>query len=146
MLEYCQHKHSIFLRCAFSQVKPSKELNMYLEFFCIIPLYFLHNPDTDIVGFMKDYRRLCPDASVFPKLHYLEDHVVQFIRRWKVGPGTMGEHGGESIHHQFNKLTQRFSSIPHPATRCYHTLKEHLTAVNPSLPAAPQPARKKRKG
>ena len=56
---------------------------MYLEFFCIMPLYFLHNPDTDIVGFMKDYRRLCPDASVFPKLHYLEDHVVQFIRRWK---------------------------------------------------------------
>ena len=60
----------------------------------------------DISDFMASFRRLCPEESVFPKLHYLEDHLVSFIRKWLVGPGMMGEHGGESIHHLFNKLAE----------------------------------------
>ena len=52
----------------------------------------------DIQHFLTVYREELPAESVFPKLHYLEDHIVPFVRQWKVGPGILGEHGGESIH------------------------------------------------
>lgn len=75
----------------------------------------------------------------------MEDHIVPFVKKWKVGPGMMGEHGGESIHHLFNELKQRYANMPNAATRCYHTLKRHLIETNPSLPSAPEPAQKRKK-
>ena len=99
--------------------------------------------EVDISDFMASFRRLCPEESVFPKLHYLEDHLVSFIRKWHVGPGMIGEHGGESIHHLFNKLAERYSSMPHAHSRLKHTLRQHLQSVNPNLPDAP--TRKRRK-
>ena len=92
-----------------------------------------------IKQFLHDYRELCPQSTVFSELHYLEKHIVKFVPKWKVSPGMMGEHGGESIYHQFNLLRNRFSSIPEAASRSYHTLEEHhLTDCH----SAPQPARK----
>ena len=94
---------------------------------------------------MADYRELCPSSTIFPKLHYLEEHVVDFIQRWKVGPGMMGEHGGESMHCLFSALQVRFASTPDVVMRYQNMLKQHLVSVNPNLPAAPEPARKKKK-
>ena len=70
--------------------------------------------------------------------------MVAFIRRWHVGPGMMGEHGGESIHHYFNKLGECYSSM-RGASRLQHMLRQHLLRVHPDLPQAPVPAKRKRK-
>ena len=34
-------------------------------------------------------------ASVIPKMHMLEKHVVDWLNEWKVGLGQMGEQGAE---------------------------------------------------
>ena len=65
----------------------------------------------NIKQFLYDYRELCPQSTVFSELHYLEEHIVKFVPKWKIGPCMMGGHGGESIYHQFNLLRNRFSSI-----------------------------------
>ena len=57
----------------------------------------------------------------------------------------MGEHGGESVHRLFNALQVRFASTPDVVMRYRNMLKQHLVSVNPNLPAAPEPARKKKK-
>ena len=44
---------------------------------------------------MGYYRLTFPQATVLPKMHILEDHVVPWIRRWRVGFGFMGEQGAE---------------------------------------------------
>ena len=57
-----------------------------------------------IKQFLHDYRELCPQSTVFSELHYLEEHIVKFVPKWKVGPGMMGEHSSGSIYNQFNLL------------------------------------------
>ena len=51
----------------------------------------------NIKQFLLDYRELCPQSTVFSELHYLEEHIVKFVPKWKAGPGMMGEHGGEAF-------------------------------------------------
>ncbi len=65
----------------------------------------------DIKLFMKDYRQKFPEATVLPKMHLLEDHVVPWLRRWHVGFGFMGEQGAESIHCSFNQLTRAYMGV-----------------------------------
>ena len=48
--------------------------------------------------FMECYRDSYPTASVLPKMHILEEHVVPWLRMWHVG---LGEQGAESIHKYF---------------------------------------------
>ena len=67
----------------------------------------------------------------------MESHLVGFIQKWCADPGLLGEHGGESIHHQFNQLKTRFMSIPFVADRLQHMLHCHLQAVNPNNREAP---------
>ena len=65
----------------------------------------------NIKQFLHDYRELCARSTVFSELHYLKEHMVKFVPKWKVGPGMMGEHGGESIYHQFNLLRNRSAAF-----------------------------------
>ena len=51
----------------------------------------------NIKQFLYDYRELCPQSTVFSELHYLEEHIVKFVPKWIIGPGMMGEHGGEAF-------------------------------------------------
>jgi len=64
----------------------------------------LHISEKDIKTFMAYYRATFPLATVLPKMHILEDHIVPWIRQWQVGFGFMGEQGAESIHAYFNSL------------------------------------------
>ena len=48
--------------------------------------------------FMHYYRDVFPEASITPKLHILEDHMVTFLRNWRVGGNLLGEQGAESVH------------------------------------------------
>ncbi|XP_064399209.1 uncharacterized protein LOC135345702 [Halichondria panicea] len=59
---------------------------------------------THISTFMSFYREQFPDASVIPKVHMLETHVVDWLNEWRVGLGLMGEQGAESIHAYFNNI------------------------------------------
>ena len=52
--------------------------------------------------FMHYYRDVFPEASIKPKLHILEDHMVNFLRNWRVGCGLLREQGAESIHKVYN--------------------------------------------
>ncbi len=53
---------------------------------------------------MKFYREHFPHATVTPKMHMLEKHVVDWLDEWQVGIGLMGEQGAESIHAYFNRF------------------------------------------
>ena len=53
---------------------------------------------------MHYYRDVFPEASIKPKLHILEDHMVNVLRKCRVGCGLLGEQGAESIHKVYNQL------------------------------------------
>ena len=74
---------------------------------------------------MAQYRDSFPYATVTPKLHMLEDHVVPFLKKWKVGFGFLGEQGAESIHARFNSLRRNFANMPNPVQRLKSILNEH---------------------
>ena len=94
---------------------------------------------------MTTYRSVLPEQSVFPKLHYLEDHLALFVRQWTVGPGILGEHGGESIHSLFNQLAARFAGIPAKLKRYEQMMKFHLLQANPAVKSPPEAQKKKKK-
>ena len=59
----------------------------------------------DSIGeFMAFYRKNFATHSVLPKMHFLEVHVVPYLKQWHMGFGFLGEQGVESIHHYFNDL------------------------------------------
>ncbi len=93
---------------------------------------------------MTFYRETFPHASVLPKMHMLEEHIVDWLRLWGVGLGLMGEQGAESIHASINTISRAYSNIPDKVQRLECILKEHHRHVCPTL-AAQQPVKKKRK-
>ena len=61
---------------------------------------------------MKFYWAKFPTASITPKLHLLEDHVIKFVKTWRVGFGLLGEQGqAESIHSAFNSLKRVYANV-----------------------------------
>ena len=70
-----------------------------------------------IKEFMEFYRDSFPRATVLPKMHLLEDHMVPWMRRWHLGAGFMGEQGAESIHAHLNRLENTYSGIPNGVDR-----------------------------
>ena len=45
-------------------------------------------------------------SSFIPKMHFLEDHVVPWMKKWKVGLSFHGKQGAESIHAAFKSSTE----------------------------------------
>lgn len=100
--------------------------------------------DAAIKDLMDYLRTTFPNRSITPKLHMLEDHVVDFIKRWHFGLGIYGEQGGESIHPEFNKLRATYASVrPHNA-RVKVMLEQHHLKVKP-MAKSMTPQVKKRK-
>ena len=98
--------------------------------------------DNNIQAFMAYYRSTFPHATVLPKMHMLEAHVIPWMKKWHVGFGIMGEQGAESIHKYFNSLERTSHSIPDRVDRMHNIMKEHLRHTAPSMVAL-QPAPKK---
>lgn len=71
-------------------------------------------------------------GNVTPKLHLLEDHVVDQMRHFGAGLALRGEQGGETIHHEWNELDRRFSGVPDNLERLKLVAKAHATATLPS--------------
>ena len=38
--------------------------------------------ENDIETFMKMYRKNFPYATTIPKMHFLEDHMIEWVRRY----------------------------------------------------------------
>lgn len=72
-----------------------------------------------------------PIENISPKLHMLEDHVLDFIHLWKTGFGFYGEQGGESIHHEFKRMKNRYSNVKNPVDRLRYLMNQHLLATYP---------------
>lgn len=100
--------------------------------------------DKKIKEFMKFYRENFPWASVLPKMHMLEEHVIPWLRRWHVGFGLMGEQGAESIHAYFNSLKRTYHGVPDPVNKLRLMMHEHLLHIAPANVAA-KPIVKKQK-
>ena len=94
--------------------------------------------------FMSYYRQQFPMSSVTPKMHMLEEHLVPWLRRWKVGFGLLGEQGAESIHAYFNSLKRTYCGIPDRLKRLKQMMTEHHLHIAPDNIAV-RPHIKKRK-
>ena len=74
----------------------------------------------------------------------LEEHAVNFIKRWGAGFGFYGEQGAESIHNNFNNLQRTYARMKPDSRRLESMMKEHLTRVHP-VAKKMRPQIKKRK-
>ena len=93
---------------------------------------------------MGYYRQEFPTATVTPKLHMLEEHIVPWLKQWKVGFGLLGEQGAESIHAHFNTLKRTYAGIPDKLKKLKQIMVEHHLHIAPDNLAV-RPAIKKRK-
>jgi len=98
---------------------------------------------TNIAAFMAHYREAFPDASVLPKMHMMESHIVPFLKQWGVGLGLMGEQGAESIHAAINGINRSYSNIPDKVKRLKCILDEHHRRVCPILVEQQPPIQKR---
>ena len=93
---------------------------------------------------MAYYRSQFPTATVTPKLHMLEEHVVPWIKKWGVGFGLLGEQGAESIHAYFNLLRHQYNSIPEHLQRLKQMMvAQHLKVAPDNTTARPPIVKKK---
>ena len=58
------------------------------------------------------YRESFPSATVIPKMHMVEEHVVPWLKEWHLGFEMRWEQGADSIHAYFNRLGKVFDVIP----------------------------------
>ena len=82
--------------------------------------------------FVEYYRKTFPTATFIPKLHMMEDHVIPWIKNWKVGCGIMGEQGGESLHASFNYTEHAYNNMRDRVERLRVLLRNHLLKVLPT--------------
>ena len=95
--------------------------------------------------FMWYYRTTFPTATILPKLHFLEDHAVDFIKKWGTGFGFLGEQGGESVHAVLNSLQRAYNNTPNGVDRLFHMVREHHLRLCPeNLQEAPTPFKRKK--
>lgn len=75
---------------------------------------------------MDFYRDAFPKATILPKLHMLEEHMIPFLKKWRLRMGVLGEQGAKSIHARFNNIKQSYSSMPNPVQRLECVMAEHI--------------------
>ena len=82
---------------------------------------------------------------MLPKMHFLEEHMVPWLRKWHIGFGVMGEQGAESIHSYFNTLCHNFKCIPEPVKRVTQVMKAHYLHIAPANVLARPPIKRRKK-
>ncbi len=71
--------------------------------------------------------------------------MVDFVRKFRVGFGFLGEQGAESIHAKFNGIRRNYVKMRNPVQRLAAILIEHLTQVCPqNIVRRPLPKKRKR--
>ena len=99
--------------------------------------------ETRIEKFLECYRDNFPQATITPKIHMLEDHVVEFLKHWKAGLGFLGEQGAESIHARFNSIRRNYSNMPNRVQQLECIMKDHFNQVCPDNIIREPPAKKR---
>ncbi len=89
-------------------------------------------PGIHIDEFVEYYRSSFPTASFLPKLHMLEDHIIPWVKEWKIGCGLMGEQGAESLHAQFNTTEKAYSNMKDRLERLKVVLQVHHLQILPA--------------
>ena len=118
----------------------------FVSIACVLKVLLLHfRIGLHISAFLSHYRRQFPHATITPKLHMLEKHIVPWLEQWKVGLGLMGEQGAESIHALFNFLKRTYQPIPSEVERLKCIMKEHFVRIAPSNASALPPPTKRQK-
>ena len=111
----------------------------------LIALCLLSSTDHDIVKFLTFYRATFPKATILPKMHIMEDHVIPWLKRWRIGAGMMGEQGAESIHAHLMRLERNHQGIASSVERLKYIFKQHMLETTPSLVALRPPPKKRLK-
>ena len=93
---------------------------------------------------MKFYRDNFPQATVTPKMHMLERHIVKQIKKWKFGMGLLGEQGAESIHSNFNTIERSYAGIPNKKDRLLRVTQEHHLRIDPENIVLAPPLKKRK--
>lgn len=75
----------------------------------------------------------------------LEDHVVPWVKKWRVGCGMMGEQGAESLHAQFNTTERAYNNMRDRVQRLKVVLEAHHLSLLPTNLALEPPPLKKEK-
>lgn len=94
---------------------------------------------------MKFYRTTFPDATVLPKMHIMEDHAIEWLERWHLGAGIMGEQGAESLHAHLMRMDRNYQGVVNEVDRLKYIFKEHRLESAPSLVTLRPPPAKRRK-
>ena len=100
---------------------------------------------TNIEGFMAFYRWHFPNATVLPKMHFMEARVANWLEKWNVGLGFMGEQGAESIHAFFNDIERSYLNMPNKVERLFRIVQEHHLRTDPDLQSVVPKIKKRKK-
>ena len=73
------------------------------------------------------------------KMHLLEKHTKEWMHRYGIGFGLMGEQGIEGIHSKFNSYYRTYASMPEKVQRLRSIMQEHFLSVSPILEARMPP-------
>ena len=69
----------------------------------------------------------------------LEDHVIQWLKKWRVGCGCMGEQGTESVHANFNSMERAYDNMKDRVKRLHSVLQNHRMCIAPANTALEPP-------
>ena len=101
--------------------------------FCTILNFIFSYSDISIQELLRAYRKLFPEERITPKLHLLEDHTVDQLRRFRVGLGLLNEQGGELIHAEFNRIGRVVQGIQDDLDRLMAVMRRHHTSTCPEV-------------
>lgn len=99
--------------------------------------------DKSIKTYMSFYRRKIK-SPVFPKIHFLEYHCLNWIKKYGFGLGLHSEHGGEQLHRSIAILESQCSGISRDSDRLISVMHKHFAQVSPEL-LSDKPKTKSRK-
>ena len=66
-------------------------------------------------------------------MHMLKEHILEFVKEWRVGIGFYGEQGGESIHAEFNKLDHVYKAVKPATKRLKSMMESHYIKAHPRV-------------
>ena len=87
--------------------------------------------ELDIGSFMGYLRSNWPAESISPKLHMVEDHIVPFLKMWRVGCRFLGEQGAESLHASLNSMKLNYRGVRNEVKNLDYLMHNHLANTNP---------------
>ena len=99
--------------------------------------------EQSIISYLDFFRQNIP-GCVFPKLHFLEDHVLPWIVKYGFGMALHGEQVGEPAHREFNRLQHCARHIPNIKDQLLNMMTEQMIFTDPEIQGnIPKPLKRK---